>query len=186
MAANGSILSGVAGRYATALYELAVEAGNVDGVGADLARFEALIAGSEDLARLVKNPVFTAEDQVKAVTAVLAKAKIGGLASNFIRLVASKRRLFVLPGMIGAYRAIVAQAKGVTQAEVTVADPISDARLKDIRTALEGEAGGPVELSVRIDPAIIGGLVVKMGSRMIDASLRAKLNAIRTRMKEVG
>lgn len=186
MAANGSILSGVAGRYATALYELAVEAGNVDGVGADLARFEALIAGSEDLARLVKNPVFTAEDQVKAVTAVLAKAKIGGLASNFIRLVASKRRLFVLPGMIGAYRAIVAQAKGVTHAEVTVADPISDARLKDIRTALEGVAGGPVELSVRIDPAIIGGLVVKMGSRMIDASLRAKLNAIRTRMKEVG
>lgn len=186
MAANGSILSGVTGRYAAALFELAVEANAVDLVGKDLSRFEALMDGSDDLASLVKSPVFTADEQVKAITAVLAKAGIGGLAANFIKLVAAKRRLFVLPGMIASYRTLVADAAGITRADVVLADQISDARLADIRAALEGAAGGKVDMNVRIDPAIIGGLVVKMGSRMIDASLRSKLIAIRTRMKEVG
>jgi F-type H+-transporting ATPase subunit delta len=186
MAASGSILSGVAGRYAAALFDLAVEAKSIDVVARDLARFEALVAGSDDLASLIKSPVFTADEQVSAISAVLDRAKIGGLAANFIKLVASKRRMFVLPGMIAGYRALVADDRGVTSAEVTLADPASDVRLAEIRAALEGAAGGKVDLSVRIDPAIIGGVIVKMGSRMIDASLRAKLTAIRTRMKEVG
>lgn len=186
MAESGSIVSGVAGRYASALFELASETRAIDAVSKDLARFEAMIEGSADLARLVKSPVFTAEEQEKAIAALLAKAKITGLAANFLRVVASKRRLFAVPGMIAAYRTLAARAAGVTRAEVTLAEAVNDARMNEIRTAISQSAGGPVEMSVKIDPAIIGGMVVKIGSRMIDASLRTKLNSIRIRMKEVG
>ncbi|KUL92866.1 hypothetical protein DK26_26450 [Bosea sp. WAO] len=181
-----SPVSGVAGRYATALFELASEAKTVDAVATDLESFNALIAESADLKRLIESPAFSAQDQVAAVTALLAKAGISGLAANFISLVASKRRLFALPGMIRAYRAKVAEAKGIVSAEVTLAEEPSAAQLKDITATLKDVAGQDVALSVKIDPAIIGGLVVKMGSRMVDASLKTKLNSIRLAMKEVG
>jgi F-type H+-transporting ATPase subunit delta len=181
-----SPVSGVAGRYATALFELATEAKAVDAVAADLDSFSAMIAESADLQRLIESPAFTAQDQVAAVNALLAKAGISGLAANFIGLVASKRRLFALPGMIRAYRAKVAEAKGIVSAEVTLAEEPSAAQLKDITATLKEVAGQDVALSVKIDPAIIGGLVVKMGSRMVDASLKTKLNSIRLAMKEVG
>lgn len=181
-----SPVSGVAGRYATALFELATEAKAVDAVATDLDSFSAMIAESADLQRLIGSPAFSAQDQVSAVTALLAKAGISGLAANFIGLVASKRRLFALPGMIRAYRARVAEAKGIVSAEVTLAEEPSAAQLKDITATLKGVAGQDVALSVKIDPAIIGGLIVKMGSRMVDASLKTKLNSIRLAMKEVG
>ncbi len=181
-----SPVSGVAGRYATALFELATEAKAVDAVSADLDSFSAMIAESADLRRLIESPAFSAQDQVSAITALLAKAGISGLAANFIGLVASKRRLFALPGMIRAYRAKVAEAKGIVSAEVTLAEAPSAAQLKDITATLKEVAGKDVDVSVKIDPAIIGGLVVKMGSRMVDASLKTKLNSIRLAMKEVG
>lgn len=181
-----SPVSGVAGRYATALFELATEAKTVDAVATDLDSFSAMIAESADLQRLIGSPAFSAQDQVAAVNALLAKAGIAGLAANFISLVASKRRLFALPGMIRAYRAKVAEAKGIVSAEVTLAEEPSAAQLKDITATLKDVAGQDVALSVKIDPAIIGGLVVKMGSRMVDASLKTKLNSIRLAMKEVG
>lgn len=181
-----SPVSGVAGRYATALFELASESGAVDAVSADLATFDAMIAESADLQRLVGSPAFTAQEQVSAVTALTAKAGITGLAANFIGLVASKRRLFALPGMIRAYRARVAEAKGIVSAQVTLAEEPSAAQLKDIAATLKQVAGKDVDVSVKVDPAIIGGLVVKMGSRMVDASLKTKLNSIRLAMKEVG
>ncbi|WP_249729792.1 F0F1 ATP synthase subunit delta [Chelatococcus sp. YT9] len=180
------MVSGVAERYAKALLDLAEEAGAVDAVGADLDRFSGLIAESPDLARLVKSPVFSAEEQEKAVTAILAKAGIGGLTANFIRLVASKRRLFALPGMIEAYRSLVADKKGIVRAEVTLAEQPSPKMLADIEAALKDVAGGNIALNVKVNPAIIGGLIVKLGSRMIDASLRSKLNSIRLALKEVG
>ncbi len=186
MAQGGSIVSAVAGRYASALFELAQDAKAVDKVGADLAAFGAMIDGSDDLQRLVRNPVFTAEEQVAAVAGLLKKAKIGGLAGNFISLVASKRRLFALPGMISAYGQMVADAKGVVRAEVTAAEKPSPAQLKDIAAALKGVAGKEVMIDLKVDPSLIGGLVVKMGSKMVDASLKTKLNSIRLAMKEVG
>ncbi|WP_291962670.1 F0F1 ATP synthase subunit delta [Chelatococcus sp.] len=180
------MVSGVAERYAKALLDLAEEAKAVDAVGADLDRFSGLIAESPDLARLVKSPVFSAEEQEKAVTAILAKAGIGGLTANFIRLVASKRRLFALPGMIEAYKSLVADKKGIVRAEVTLAEQPSPKMLADIEAALKDVAGGSIALNVKVNPAIIGGLIVKLGSRMIDASLRSKLNSIRIALKEVG
>jgi F-type H+-transporting ATPase subunit delta len=180
---TGTLVSGVAGRYASALFDLARDAGAIDEVAGALERFDRLIQESPDLERLVKSPIFSAEDQARAVGALLDRAGIGGLAGNFIRLVASKRRLFALPGMIAAFRELVADAKGIVRAEVRLAEPPSDAVLAEIRGALKEVAGAEIDMRVRIDPSLIGGLVVQIGSRMIDASLRTKLNSIRLAMQ---
>lgn len=182
MASSSPIVSGIAGRYASALFELATEAKQVDAVSDALDRFTALLVGSEDLDRMVRNPVFTAEEQAAAIGAVLKKAKIGGLAANFLQLVAAKRRLFAVRGMIAGYRALVAEAKGIVAAEVTVAAPLSDKNRQAVIEALEARAGKTISLTEKVDPAIIGGLVVKMGSKMIDASLKTKLNAMKLAM----
>ncbi len=187
LAKEETIVSGMAGRYAQALFQLAGESNATDAVAADLDRFAALVAESSDLQHLVRSPVFSAEQQVKALSALLARAGISGLAANFIKLVASKRRLFAVSGMIRGYKALNDAAKGVTRAEVTVAEPLSDANLAALQSALAQASGGrSVVVDVKVDPAIIGGLVVKLGSRMVDGSLKTKLNSIRTRMKEVG
>lgn len=184
MASEQPIVAGVAGRYATALFELALEDKVLDKVRADLDRFDALIDGSDDLRRLVRSPVFTAEEQVKALQPILQKAGIDGIAGNFIKLVASNRRLFALPQIVRAFRALVAKRKGEVSASVTVAEPLSDAHLKSLKDALNSVTGKDVDLQVEVDPAIIGGLVVKLGTRMVDTSLRTKLNSIKTAMKE--
>ncbi|KRE09907.1 hypothetical protein ASE63_05220 [Bosea sp. Root381] len=183
---QGSLVSGVAGRYATALFELAGESDAIDSVAADLDTFSAMLAESEDLRRLVGSPAFSAEEQTAAIKAVLAKAGLSGIAANFIGLVASKRRLFALPGMIAAYKALVAEARGIVSAEVTLAEAPAPVRVEEIRAALAAVAGKAVDVSIKVDPALIGGLIVKMGSRMVDASLKTKLNSIRLAMKEVG
>ncbi len=187
LAKEETIVSGMAGRYAQALFQLAGESYATDAVAADLDRFAALVAESSDLQHLVRSPVFSAEQQVRALSALLAAAGIQGLAANFLKLVASKRRLFAVSGMIRGYKALNDAAKGVTRAEVTVAEPLSDANLAALQSALAQASGGrSVVVDVKVDPAIIGGLVVKLGSRMVDGSLKTKLNSIRTRMKEVG
>lgn len=185
MADAGPGVSGVARRYASALFELARDERAMDPILQDLNAFDALIDSSPDLQRLVRSPVFTAEEQVRAVDAIIEKAGIGSLAANFIRLVASNRRLFALPPMIRAFRALVAEAKGVVSAQVRLAEQPSAKILDDIKAALRDVAKADVDVDVKIDPALIGGLVVQMGSRMVDASLRTKLNHIRLAMKEV-
>jgi F-type H+-transporting ATPase subunit delta len=174
----------MAGRYATALFELALEQKAIDAVRSDLDRFDAMVAGSEDLRRLVRSPVFSAGAQAKALAAVLEKAGIGGLAANFLLLVTRNRRLFAVRNMIRAYRALVARHKGEATAQVTVAETLSDAHLAALKEALKSVTKQEVLVDVTVDPAIIGGLVVKLGSRMVDSSLRTKLNAIRFAMKE--
>ena len=187
MAQDETIVSGMAGRYASALFSLAQEQKATDAVAADLDKLGRLIDESADLDRLVKSPVFSAEEQTRAIGAVLDKAGISGVVGNFVRLVASKRRLFALGDMIRGYRTLNDQAKGVARAEITVAEPLGDSQRAAIEDALKSITGGrSVGMSVKVDPAIIGGLVVKLGSRMYDGSLKTKLNAIRTRMKEVG
>ena len=176
--------SGMQGRYATALFDLARETNAIDAVKADLDRFDALVAESADLARLVRSPVFSADEQMHALSAVLERAGIGGLAANFLKLVTANRRLFAVRDMIKAYRGLVAQHKGEATAEVTVAEALKDEHFTALRDALNAVSGKNVDLNVTVDPAIIGGLVVKLGSRMVDTSLRTKLNAIRHAMKE--
>jgi len=185
VAGDEPIVSGMAGRYATALFELALEENAVDSVKADLETFDAMVAGSPDLTRLVRSPVFSADEQVKALNAVLAKAGIGGLAAKFLNVVASNRRLFAARDMVKAYKALVARHKGEVTAEVTVAETLNDAHLTALKDALKSVTKKDVQVDVHVDPAIIGGLVVKLGSRMVDASLRTKLNAIKLAMKEV-
>jgi F-type H+-transporting ATPase subunit delta len=186
VAAEDTSVSGMAGRYATALFELALESNSIDAVKADLQGFETLVAGNADLTRLVRSPVFSTEDQSKALSAILAKAGISGLAANFLKLVTSKRRLFAVGNIIRGFRTLVAHHKGEVTAQVTVAEKLSDARLAEIKDTLKTVTGKDIQMDVRIDPAIIGGLIVKLGSRMVDSSLRTKLNAIKHAMKEVG
>jgi len=174
----------MAGRYATALFDLARETNTIDAVKADLERFDALVAESADLARLVRSPVFSVDEQLHALTAVLDRAGIGGLAGQFLKLVTTNRRLFAARDMVRAYRELVAQHKGEATAEVTVAEQLKDDHIAALRSALKAVSGKDVDLAIKVDPAIIGGLVVKLGSRMVDTSLRTKLNAIRHAMKE--
>ena len=187
LAEDSAHVSGVAGRYASALYSLAADLRQTSEVAAALANLQALIAESPDLQRLVRSPVFSAADQTRALNAILARAEISGIAANCVRLVAAKRRMFALADMIRDYNKLHDSARGLTRAEVTTAAPLSDEQIAQLKEQLRGKAAGQeVELAVKVDPAIIGGLVVKLGSRMVDGSLRTKLNAIRNAMKEVG
>ncbi len=174
----------MAGRYATALFELARETNAIDAVKADLERFDTLVAENPDLNRLVRSPVFSAAEQLQALSAVLDRAGIGGLAAKFLKLVTMNRRLFAARDMVRGYRELVALHKGEATAEVTVAERLKDDHLAALKSALKAVSGKDVDLNIKIDPAIIGGLVVKLGSRMVDTSLRTKLNAIRHAMKE--
>ncbi len=176
----------MSGRYATALFELARDEKSVDAVKADLDRFEALLADSADLKRLVRSPVFTADEQGKALASVLAKAGISGTTAKFLAVLTANRRLFAVSDVIRAFRALVAKFKGEATADVTVAETLSDKNLDALKAALKSVTGKDVALNVTVDPSIIGGLVVKLGSRMVDSSLRTKLNSIKHAMKEAG
>ena len=186
MAEENSIVSGVSGRYANALFELALDSGTLDAVEKDLSRFSDLLTESDDLSRLVRSPVFAADDQQRAVSAVLSAAGIGGLVGNFIKVAAGNRRLFAVPGMIADFRRLAAHHRGEVTAEVTSAEPLSEAATAALKDALKAKIGKDVTLAASVDPALIGGLVVKVGSRMVDTSLRTKLNSLKIAMKEVG
>jgi len=183
---TSSLISGVARRYAGSLFELALEENAVAGVEKDLGRFEALLNGSDDLKRLVSSPVFSTEEQVEAISAIADKAGIKGLVGNFLRVVAGNRRLFVLPGMIQAFREIAAAHRGEVSADVTAAHELTAAQQNELKATLKGVAGKDVTINVTVDPSILGGLIVKMGSRQIDTSLRTKLSSLKLALKEVG
>lgn len=175
----------MAGRYAGALFELALEEKAVDQVKKDLETFDAMIGESADLNRLVRSPVFGTDEQLKALSAILDKAGITGIAANFLRVITTNRRLFAVRDIVRGYRALVAKHKGEVSAQITVAEKLNDSNLSALKDALKSVTGGKdVDLDVKIDPAIIGGLIVKVGSRMVDSSLRTKLNAIKFAMKE--
>jgi F-type H+-transporting ATPase subunit delta len=186
VAAEDPSVSGVSGRYATALFELARDGKSIDAVKADLDQFNAMLAESDDLKRLVRSPVFGADVQLRALSAVLDKAGISGVAANFLKVLTANRRLFAVTDVIRAFNVLVAKSKGEASADVTVADALSDKNLDSLKAALKAVTGKDVSLNVKVDPAIIGGLVVKLGSRMVDSSLRTKLNSIKHAMKEAG
>ena len=184
--ASISPTSSVADRYARSLYELAAEAGSVEAVEAALTAFEALIGKSGDLKRLIESPVFSADEQSAALDAIVAKAGLEPLAANFLRVVARNRRLFALPAIIRAFGAIAARERGEVSAEVTSAAALNATQQKALKAALKQVAGKDVTLSVTVDPSILGGLVVTMGSRQIDSSLKTKLSSLKLALKEVG
>jgi F-type H+-transporting ATPase subunit delta len=178
--------SGVAGRYATALFELAKDDAALDQVAADLTRFAEALDAFDDLKRLVKSPTFSAEEQGRALAAILDKIQIEGLTKNFLLLVAKNRRLFATPDMTRAFRAMLARERGETSATVTAASKLTEAQVTALKQALQAALGKTVMLDEQVDPALLGGLVVKVGSRMVDTSLRTRLNSLKVAMKEVG
>ncbi len=187
MAKEETYVSGMAGRYAQALFDLAKESKTTDRVQTDLAAFQAMIDESPDLRRFIKSPAFSSEEQTKALNALFAKAGIAGTAANFLKLIASKRRLFAVEDMIRDFTTLNDAEKGVSRAEITVAEPLKDAYVLDLKDALARVAGSDsVAVSIKVDPSIIGGMIVKLGSRMVDSSLKTKLNSLKIRMKEVG
>jgi len=186
VADTSQLISGVAERYASSLFELAREAGSIDAVGADLDRFQALLDESADLKRLVASPVFSADEQQRAISAIAAKAGIAGVVGNFLKVVAANRRLFALPGMIRAFRLIAAEHRGEVTAEVTSAHALTAAQEIELKSALKGVTGKEVAINVTVDPTVLGGLIVKVGSRQIDTSLRTKLSTLKLALKEVG
>jgi F-type H+-transporting ATPase subunit delta len=186
VAADGTIVEGVAGRYAAALFDLAKESSKVSEVEADLVKFQSLLDMSDDLKSMVRSPVIAAEDQAKAISAVLAKAGIGGLAANFFKMIAGNRRLFAVQDMIKAFRAIAAKERGEVTAEVVSAVALSDAQTAELKQTLKASVGKDVTLNASVDPSLLGGLIVKVGSRMVDSSLRTKLQSLKTQLAGAG
>ncbi len=186
VADTSQTISGVAERYASSLFELALETGTIDAVGKDLEKFQALIDGSDDLKRLIRSPVFSAEEQSRAIAAIIGKVGVKSLVANFLKVVASNRRLFAVPGMIAAFRQIAARHRGEVSAEVISAHALSAAQENELKATLKGVTGKEVSVNVTVDPSILGGLIVKVGSRQIDTSLRTKLSTLKLSLKEVG
>ena len=185
MTAQTQSVTGMPGRYATALFELADEAGALAQVEADFDSFDRMLDDSPDLWRLVRSPVYSADQQVRALGAVLESAGAATLTANFLKLVARNRRLFAVRDMIAAFRKLVAAARGEVLAEVTSAHELNEAQVQALKAELMAGAKD-VKLTRRVDPAILGGLIVKLGSRMIDNSLRTKLQSLKAAMKGTG
>lgn len=181
-----SASAGVSGRYAKALFELADEQGALDAVGDALGQIREALAASADLSALIKSPVVGRDEQAEAMAKVLEAMKIGAPVSNLVALMASKRRLYVLPQVIAGFNDLLATKRGVTSAEVVSAKPLTKAQQEALEATIKKTVGANVALEVTVDEALIGGLVVKVGSKMIDTSIRSKLASLQTAMKEVG
>jgi F-type H+-transporting ATPase subunit delta len=183
LASHDSRLAGIAGRYATAAFELAMEERAVEALTQDLAALKKLLVDSPELARLVRSPIFSREDQARAMEAVLGQAKAAPLTRKLVLLLAQKRRLFMLADVIRAFEALLARHRGEIAAEVTSARTLSDAESSELKRVLKEKLGRDPNLTTHVDPKLLGGLVLRVGSRMIDSSLRTKLDALRTAMK---
>jgi len=191
VAETSSPISFAARRYAGSLFALAVEVGCVESVEKKLAAVSRFLDESDDLRRFVTSPVFSAKDQFRAIDALvnqadLAGAGAAGLVGNFLRVVASNRRLFILPDIIGAFHAMAVDARGEVFADVVSARALHSARQEELKAVLSGAAGKDVSLRMQVDPAILGGLIVRIGSRQIDTSLRTRLSSLKLALKEVG
>jgi F-type H+-transporting ATPase subunit delta len=183
VATDEPIMASVAGRYASALFELATEEGKVAEVEGDLAKFQALADESSDFVALIRSPVIASDDQQRALAAVLAKAGVGTLTINFFKLLAKNRRLFAAGDVVRAFQSLASRARGEVKAEVTTATPLTVAHVAELKSALKSSVGKDVTLVQMVDPSILGGLVVKLGSRMIDSSLKTKLDGMRVALK---
>jgi F-type H+-transporting ATPase subunit delta len=183
VASETSLASGLAGRYATALYELADDAKQLDTVAADLANLRTMIEQSADLRRLISSPLVSREQQAQAMDALVAQAGIGDLTRRFVGTVAGNRRLFKMGAIIAAFTQMLAERRGELTAEVTSAKPLSTQQVEAVNSALRTAVGRKVTMDLKVDPRLLGGLKVKVGSRLIDASLASKLQRLQLAMK---
>ena len=186
MPADASGVGNVAQRYAAALYDLADEKGAIDTVAADLNSLQAMIAASDDFRRFIKSPIINRNDQSKGIAALADKAQLSPISRQFLGLVTVNRRLFALGEMIRGFHAILADRRGHTAAEVTAAAPLSDSQTMALTEALKKSLGRNVQLVTKVDPSILGGLIVKTGSRMVDSSIKSKLQRLKLSLKGVG
>ncbi len=177
--------AGLAGRYAAALFDLADERNALDSVSDDLARLQDMIDESADLRRMLRSPVISRDDQGRAITAIAERAELSDLTRRFIGLIARNRRLFALGDMIRAFRAILSASRGEISAEVTSATALSAHHLETLGEALRQSVGAKVAIEAHVDPTLLGGLIVKVGSRMVDSSLRTKLQKLQFALKGV-
>ncbi len=180
---HGQIISGVAGRYARSLFELAQEDNSVGEVMLELDALAKALEDSADFRAFVNSPLLAAQEQIGALKALLAKSGASKLTANFLALLAQNRRLSLLGEMILAYRHLLEQSKGIASAEVVSAEPLSDNQVLALKEALKSATGKDVAIDAHVDQSLIGGLIVKLGSRMLDTSLKTKLSTLKTALK---
>ena len=181
-----SISVGIAGRYAQALFELAKEADGLKALEADADALQAALAASPELAAMIASPVVARDEQVGAMAAIAAKMGLSTLTANTLALMGGNRRLFVLPQLVADLKARIAVEKGEMTADVTSATPLTAAQSKKLAETLKAKVGKTIKLNTTVDESLIGGLIVKLGSVMIDTSVKSKLAALQNAMKEVG
>jgi F-type H+-transporting ATPase subunit delta len=186
VATDDPMMASMAGRYAAALFELAKDQRQLAEVERDLATFQRMLDDSQDLRRLVRSPVISADDQAKALAAILKKAGISGLTANFLRLIARNRRLFAAADMLKCFRALLARERGEVNADVASAHALTPEQMQQLSDMLRTSIGKNVQINTRVDPGLLGGLIVKVGSKMIDNSLRTKLSNLKVAMKGIG
>ena len=186
MSEPASISSGIAQRYATAIFELAREGKALKALEADVDALDGALTDSADLRALITSPVYTRDQVAGAITAVATKMKLSQTVTGALGLMAQKRRLFALPQVLAALRARIAAEKGEVTAEITAAKPLSKAQETELAKTLKARIGKDVKLKTAVDESLIGGLVIKVGSQMIDTSIKAQLAALKNTMKEVG
>lgn len=186
MSEPASISTGIAKRYATAVFELSKESKSLKSLEADVAALEGALTESADLRNLLVSPVYSRDQVANAITAVASKMKLSQTVSGTLGLMASKRRLFALPQVLSSLNAMLAAERGEVTAEVSSAKPLTQAQEKDLVKTLKARIGKEINLKSTVDETLIGGLVIKVGSQMIDTSIRAQLAALKNSMKEVG
>lgn len=186
MANDDPISDSVAGRYASAFFDLAKGAGSVPAIEGNLAGLRKLIDESVDFRRVIESPVFTGDEQAKVVEVVLSQLGISGLTANFLNLIAKNGRLAALPSIISAFSALAAKDRGEVTAEVSSAVALTDEQIATLKQSLKASVGKDVTLASKVDPSLIGGLVVKIGSRMIDSSLKTKLSNLKLALNAAG
>jgi F-type H+-transporting ATPase subunit delta len=186
LSAENITVSGISGRYATALFDLASDAKQFDAVAADLTTIKSMLAESKDLVRLVRSPLISRENQAKAMAAVLEMLGVNDLVRRFVGTVSKNRRLFALPDMIDDFGKLLAAERGEVVANVVSAKKLNDSQLAAISAALKSAIKSDVSLEADVDESLIGGLIVKVGSRMVDSSIRTKLQNLKFAMKGVG
>ena len=186
MSEPASIASGIAARYASAVFELAKDQSDLKKLESNVDDLAAALDASEDLRDLISSPVYSRNAQGAAIVAVADKMKLMPIVSSTLGLMASKRRLFVLPALIAALRARIADEKGEVTAEVISAKAMTKTQSDKLAKAIKARVGKDVKIDATVDESLIGGLVVRVGSKMIDTSIRSKLNSLQNVMKEVG
>lgn len=186
MSAEAAIVSSLPGRYATALFELAREAKAIDTIAKDAAQLRGMLEESADFRQLLSSPRLAREAQKKAVLALAAKAEFHTLVQNFLGVLAQGRRLAQLPAILKAFSQLVAAHRGEVTAEVVAAAPLDDAQIKDIKKQLKTALKADVQVDVRVDESLLGGLIVKVGSKQVDSSIKTKLNRLTVAMKGAG